>query len=255
MSFNKKSGPSAQSDPSDADESDSSNTPTPGLKADNVPVPISKVGQRKTAADTYLEKATPKTIVDDMIPPDDRPAMARVLRISSPSQEAATAPARPSKSRPDSVGSSVGKDGLTKKQRQNQKKKERHREARAREEAARLEQLRAHQKQLETIRLNNQIKAAEKRSSQTNAWQSPNQPSLQDSVYTVQNLSDENLTIVGHPSDGAASEEGWQEVTSRAAKRAASKSAEKSGSGTEASEESFSVGESDERRNLLKSQP
>jgi hypothetical protein len=115
----------------------------------------------------------------------------------------------------------VGKDGLTKKQRQNLKKKERHREARARDEAVRQEQLRAHQRQLETIRLNSQIKAAEKQSSQPNVWQQAGPPSMEDSVYTIRNVSDENLTTLGHRSDGTASEEGWQEVTSKAAKKAA----------------------------------
>jgi hypothetical protein len=190
-----------------------------------------------------------------MLAPEDRPAVARVLRISSPSQDTSTPPTtRPSKSRTESAGLSVDKDGLTKKQRQNQKKKERHREARAREEAARQEQLRAHQKQLETIRLNTQIKAAEKRSTQS-AWQRSDPPSLQESVYTVQNLSDENLTTVGHPSDGAASEEGWQEVTSKAAKRAAQKSSEKSGSGTDGSEESLSVGDTEEGKTSQTGQP
>lgn len=71
---------------------------------------------------------------------------------------------------------------------------------------------------------------------------------LVDSVYTVQNLSEENLTTVGHRSDGAASEEGWQEVTSRSAKRASQKEkvSEKSWSGTERSEMGSSVGESEE---------
>ena len=74
------------------------------------------------------------------------------------------------------------------------------------------------------------------------------QEGLGDSVYTVQNLSEENLTTVGHRSDGAASEEGWQEVTSRSAKRASQKEkvSEKSWSGTERSEVGSSVGESEE---------
>jgi hypothetical protein len=190
-----------------------------------------------------------------MVPPEDRPAVARVLRISSPNQETATIPTCQFTSHPDSTGPITDKDGLTKKQRQNQKKKERHREARAREEAARLEQLRAHQKQLETIRMNSQIKAAEKRSSQASAWQSNQPASLKDSVYSLQNVSDENLTTIGLPSDGAASEEGWQEVTSRAAKRSAAKSAEKSGSGTEASEENVSVGGTDGGSGSSRRQP
>jgi hypothetical protein len=144
----------------------------------------------------------------------------------------------------------VDKDGWTKKQRQNLKKKERHREARAREEAIRQSQLRAHQKELETIRLNSQIKAAEKKSTQPSAWQQTGRPAMEDSVYTVRNLSEENLTTVGHPSDGAGSEEGWQEVTSRAAKKAASlkTGTEKSASGTDGSEFSSSVDENEEVR-------
>jgi len=210
-----------------------------------------------------------------MIPQEDRPAVARVMRISSPSNDTTTTPSRPPKPRTESAGSggpAVDKDGLTKKQRQNQKKKERHREAKAREEAIRQSQLRAHQKELETIRLNSQIKAAEKKSAAgaavpINAWQQtgrPNvdqPPAMDDSVYTIRNLSEENLTTLGHRSDGAASEEGWQEVTSRAAKKAAaaaaaaSSSSQKATSGTEGSEEvSSSVGDSEEG-SVLKVRP
>jgi hypothetical protein len=163
------------------------------------------------------------------------------------------------------IGPVVDKDGLTKKQRQNQKKKERHREAKAREEAIRQSQLRAHQKELETIRLNSQIKAAEKKSVNTNpinAWQQTGRPNvdqpsaMDDSVYTIRNVSDENLTTLGHRSDGAASEEGWQEVTSKAAKKAAAAtSSQKATSGTEGSEEvSSSLGDSEEG-SVLKVRP
>ena len=186
-----------------------------------------------------------------MIPEEDKPKVARVMRITSPSQEPSTKPIAPSHVEPQTTGPAVDKDGLTKRQRQNQKKKERHREARAREEASRQERLRAHQKELETIRLNSQIKAAEKKVTHTNAWQQQpqqtGQPAMEDSVYTVRNLSDENLTTVGHRSDGQASEEGWQEVTSKAAKRAAGqKVGEKAQSTTEGSEEISSVGDSEE---------
>jgi len=174
-----------------------------------------------------------------MIPEDDRPKVARVMRISSPSQPLTIpANAKPAQTQsPDVSGAAVGKDGLTRKQRQNQKKKERHREARAREEAIRQEQLRAHQRQLETIRLNCQIKAAEKQSSRPNIWQQSQPPAMEDSVYTVRDLSDENLTTVGHRSDGTASEEGWQEVTSKAAKKAAATAASSKSHHAEASEE------------------
>jgi hypothetical protein len=157
-----------------------------------------------------------------MIPEEDRPKMARVMRISSPSQPTLIpSHAKPVRIEPaDPAGPAVGKDGLTKKQRQNLKKKERHREARARDEAVRQEQLRTHQRQLETIRLNSQIKAAEKQSSQPNVWQQAEPPTMEDSVYTIRNVSDENLTTLGHRSDGTASEEGWQEVTSKAVKKA-----------------------------------
>ena len=85
---------------------------------------------------------------------------------------------------------------------------------------------------------------------------------MDDSVYTIRNLSDEeNLTTWGHRSDGAASEEGWQEVTSRAAKKAASlvnaaaSSSQKGTSGTEGSEDvSSSVGDSEEG-SVLKVRP
>jgi hypothetical protein len=184
-----------------------------------------------------------------MIPPEDRPAVARVLRISSPSLGDNKTSSRPQQPPSDSVsGPATDKDGLTKKQRQNLKKKERHREARAREDAIRQSQLRAHQKELETLRLNSQIKAAEKKPTQPNVWQQTGRPAMEDSVYTVQNLSEENLTTVGHPSDGAGSEEGWQEVTSRAAKKVASLKVgtEKSGSGTDGSDASSSIDESEE---------
>ena len=71
---------------------------------------------------------------------------------------------------------------------------------------------------------------------------------MEDSVYTVRNLSEENLTTIGHPSDGAGSEEGWQEVTSRAAKKTASLkgSTEKSGSGTDGSDVSSDIDEAEE---------
>lgn len=211
----------------------------------------------KSVAEKRFEKITPTTSVDDMIPAEDRPAVARILRISSPSVESTKPSSRPQQPRSDSgPGPAVDKDGLTKKQRQNLKKKERHREARAREEAIRQSQLRAHQKELETIRLNSQIKAAEKKSAQPNAWQQTGRPAMEDSIYTVRNLSEENLTTVGHPSDGAGSEEGWQEVTSRAAKKAASLKAgtEKSASGTDGSEVSSSIDESEEA-SLPKARP
>jgi len=203
----------------------------------------------KSAAEKRFEQITPTTSVDDMIPPEDRPTVARVLRISSPSASENKASSRPQRPRSDSgSGPAVDNDGLTKKQRQNLKKKERHREARAREEASRQSQLRAHQKELETIRLNSQIKAAEKKSPQPNAWRQTGRPSMEDSVYTVRNLSEENLTTIGHPSDGAGSEEGWQEVTSRATKKAASLkgSTEKSGSGTDGSDVSSDIDEAEE---------
>jgi len=190
-----------------------------------------------------------------MIPEEDRPKVARVMRISSPSQPLTTpSNAKPAQTQsPDVAGAAVGKDGLTKKQRQNQKKKERHREARAREEAVRQEQLRAHQRQLETIRLNSQIKAAEKQSSRPNIWQQSGPPTMEDSVYTVRDLSDENLTTVGHRSDGTASEEGWQEVTSKAAKKAAAAASSKS-QYAEASEE-ISGGETSEDGSTAKGRP
>jgi hypothetical protein len=181
-----------------------------------------------------------------MIAPEDRPAVARVMRISSPSQGSTDSPARPIKPRADSSIVAVDKDGLTKKQRQNLKKKERHREARAREEAIRQSQLRAHQKDLETIRLNNQIKAAEKKTTQPNAWQQSDRSTMNDSVYTVRNLSEENLTTVGHRSDGAGSEEGWQEVTSKAAKKATAKSVEKQGGSSDGSEATSSGDDSED---------
>lgn len=199
----------------------------------------------------------PKTVVDDMIPQEDRPAVARVLRISSPSKENAPSSPRPAAAGTGSSRSlAVDNDGLTKKQRQNRKKKERHREARAREEAIRQSQLRAHQKELETIRLNSQIKEAEKKSAQINAWQHTGLPTMEDSVYTIRNLSEENLTTLGHRSDGAMSEEGWQEVTSKAAKRAAVNKtvAEKATSGTDASEDLSSFGDSEEG-SVLKVRP
>jgi hypothetical protein len=252
---------------SDADESDALDTPTPApSKKQPSSLPFDALStQKKNAAETRFEKITPKTAVDDMIPQEDRPAVARVMRISSPSNNSSTAPStapsRPTNPRAESsTGPATDKDGLTKKQRQNQKKKERHREAKAREEAIRQSQLRAHQKELETIRLNSQIKAAEKKSSvPINAWQQtgrPNipaaeqqQPGMDDSVYTIRNLSEENLTTLGHRSDGAVSEEGWQEVTSRAAKKAAvamAAGSAKGASGTEGSEDVSSLGDSEE---------
>jgi len=175
-----------------------------------------------------------------MIPHEDRPAVARVMRISSPAQGSSEPPpARPVQPHADTSSLAVDKDGLTKKQRQNLKKKERHREARAREEALRQSQLRAHQKDLETIRLNQQIKAAEKKSTQPTAWQQSGRPTMDESVYTIRNLSEENLTTVGHRSDEAGSEEGWQEVTSKAAKKtAAPKAVEKLTSSSDRSETS-----------------
>ena len=190
-----------------------------------------------------------------MIPPEDRPAVARVMRISSPSSNQSTSATSPSGlTNPRIAGPAVDKDGLTKKQRQNQKKKKRHREARAREEAIRQSQLRAHQKELETIRLNSQIKAAEKKSSPPlNAWQQTDRPIMEDSVYTIRDLSDENLTTLGHRSDGAASEEGWQEVTSRAVKKAASKAGTEK-TGTDGSEDISSI-EGSEEGSVLKVRP
>jgi len=256
--------------PSDADESDALDTPTPApTKKQPTSLPFDSLSaHNKNAAETRFEKVTPKTSVDDMIPQEDRPAVARVMRISSPSNETTTpSTPRPANPRADSTGSglAIDKDGLTKKQRQNQKKKERHREAKAREEAIRQSQLRAHQKELETIRLNSQIKAAEKKSSTNpiNAWQQSGRPNvdqpsaLDESVYTIRNLSEENLTTLGHRSDGAASEEGWQEVTSKAAKKAAAaaSSSQKATSGTEGSEEvSSSLGDSEEG-SVLKVRP
>jgi hypothetical protein len=196
--------------------------------------------QVKTEAQSRLDLVVPKTVVDDMLPPEDKPSVARVLRISSPA---------PPKSPPPSSHTAkdvsfVGKDGLTKKQRQNQKKKERHREARAREEIARQEQLRAHQKELETIRLNDQIKKAERKSVQTSVWPQAGSPSLSDSVYTVRDLSDENLGTIG--SDGAGSD-GWQEVTSKGAKRGAfPRTVEKTGSFTDRSDEVSSKDDSED---------
>ncbi len=189
-----------------------------------------------------------------MIPPEDRPAVARVMRISSPSSHQSTPTTSSSGlTNPRTAGPAVDKDGLTKKQRQNQKKKERHREARAREEAIRQSQLRAHQKELETIRLNSQIKSSEKKSSPPNAWQQTGRPVMEDSVYTIRDLSDENLTTLGHRSDGAASEEGWQEVTSRAVKKAASKAGTEK-SGTDVSEDISSI-EGSEEGSVLKVRP
>src|SRR5271155_1399063 len=193
--------------PSDADESDALDTPTPApTKKQPTSLPFDSLSAPpKSAAETRFEKITPKTSVDDMIPQEDRPAVARVMRISPPSNETSTPPvSRSANPRVETtgIGPVVDKDGLTKKQRQNQKKKERHREAKAREEAIRQSQLRAHQKELETIRLNSQIKAAEKKSVQPNAWQQTGPPpAMDESVYTIRNLSDENLTTVGHRSD------------------------------------------------------
>ena len=190
-----------------------------------------------------------------MIPPEDRPAVARIMRISPPSSDQSAPNTSSALTNARTSGPAVNSDGLTKKQRQNQKKKERQREARAREEAVRRSQLQAHQKELETIRLNSQIKAAEKKSSQpqTNAWQQTGRPAMEDSVYTIRNLSDENLTTVGHRSDGAASEEGWQEVTSRSGKKVASKAGTEK-SGTDGSEDISSIEGSDEG-SVLKVRP
>ena len=70
---------------------------------------------------------------------------------------------------------------------------------------------------------------------------------MDESVYTIRNLSEENLTTLGHRSDGTASEEGWQEVTSKAAKKAAAAAAQRATSLTEGSEEvSSSLGDSEE---------
>lgn len=233
---------------SDADESDVMDTPTPapskkqsaGISGDTLSA------QNKSAAESRFERITPKTVVDDMIPEEDRPAVARVMRISSPSEQLAPTSPRPANARAESSsGPAIDKDGLSKKQRQNLKKKERHREARAREEAIRQSQLRAHQKELETIRLNSQIKAAEKKSSQPNVWQQTGRPAMEDSVYTIRNLSEENITTLGHRSDGAASEEGWQEVTSRAAKKTSQKAGTEK-SGTDCSEDISSLEGSEE---------
>jgi hypothetical protein len=209
----------------------------------------------RNAAESRFERITPKTAVDDMIPPEDRPAVARVLRISSPSSDQSTPTTSSGLTNTRTSGPAVDSDGLTKKQRQNQKKKERHREARAREEAIRQSQLRAHQKELETIRLNSLIKAAEKKSSQppVNAWQQTGRPTMEDSVYTIRNLSEENLTMLGHGSDGAASEEGWQEVTSRGTKKAVSKSGNEKG-GTDGSEDISSI-EGSEEGSVLRVRP
>ena len=240
---------------SDTDESDALNTPTP---APSKKPSMSQSGppRRKTAAESHYERTISKTPVDDMIPDEDRPKVARVMRISSPLQPSTT----PSKAKPpqtqstDLSGPAIGKDGLTKKQRQNQKKKERHREARAREEAVRQEQLRAHQRQLEMIRLNSQIKASENQSSPPNIWQHSGPPAMEDSVYTIRNLSDENLTTVGHRSDGAASEEGWQEVTSKAAKKAAAAAAASKSQYAEPSDE-ISSDETSEDGSTAKGRP
>jgi len=226
---------------SDAEDSDVLDTPTPVPSRPSNQESDAPQIQRKTAAESRLEKTVRKTVVDDMLLPEDKPAVARVLRISSPAPQTSVHP--PSRPHPTKDDLSSGKDGLTKKQRQNQKKKERHREARAREEAARQEQLRAHQKELETIRLNNQIKKAERKST-TNVWQQSVPASLSDSVYTVRDLSDENLTTIG--SDGAGSDEGWQEVTSKGAKRAAYHRVEKTGSSTDRSDELSSKDDNDD---------
>lgn len=246
---------------SEADESDAIDTPTPApSKKQTAGASLDSTSSLpKSAAEERLDRTVAKTAVDDMIPEEDRPKVARVMRITSPSEEPTTKSITVSHVESPSTGPAVDKDGLTKRQRQNQKKKERHREARAREEAARLERLKAHQKELETIRLNSQIKAAEKKVGQTSVWgqqpQQTGQPAMEDSVYTVRNLSDENLTTVGHRSDGQASEEGWQEVTSKAAKRAAAqKTGDKAQSTTEGSEEISSVGDSEEG-SLPKVQP
>jgi hypothetical protein len=218
-----------------------SKKPSLGVSSGNLALP------GKNAAESRFERITSKSNVDDMIPEEDRPVVARVMRIT-PSSEQPT-PQSPRLANAPVGGSTrppLSKDGLTKKQRQNQKKKERHREARAREEAIRQSQLRAHQKELETIRLNSQIKAAEKKPTHPGPWQKIGQPAMEDSVYTIQNLSDENLTTLGHRSDGAASEEGWQEVTSRTAKKATSQKAGTEKSGTDGSEDILSIEGSDE---------
>ena len=143
---------------SDADESDTLDTPTPQPSKKLTAVPgDALLTHSRNAAESRFERITPKTAVDDMIPPEDRPAVARVLRISSPSSDQSAPTTSSGLTNTRTSGPAVGSDGLTKKQRQNQKKKERHREARAREEAVRQSQLRAHQKELETIRLNSLI--------------------------------------------------------------------------------------------------
>lgn len=68
---------------------------------------------------------------------------------------------------------------------------------------------------------------------------------MEDSVYTIRNLSEENITTLGHRSDGAASEEGWQEVTSRAAKKTSQKAGTEK-SGTDCSEDISSLEGSEE---------
>lgn len=243
---------------SDADESDTLDTPTPApSKKQSAKEPLGSIAaQNKNDAEAWLERITPRTAVDDMIPRQDRPTVARVLRIAPTEQDPGSTSSLPPGTRTDTAGPPVGNDGLTKKQRQNQKKKERHREARAREEAIRQSQLRAHQKELETIRLNSQIKAAEKRVGKGNAWQNY-APAMDESVYTIRNLSDDNLTTTEHRSDGAASEEGWQEVTSRARKAAAQTVAEKVMSSTDGSDSISSVGDSEEGsvRSMLKVRP
>jgi hypothetical protein len=219
----------------DADESDAQDTPTP------VPSKKRFVSQIKSAAELRLDKLTPKTAVDDMIPDDEKPAVARILRISPSSDQPSTSqkPTNPHVETPSPT--------LTRKQRQNQKKQEKKREAKARDEAIRQSQLQAHLKDLETIRLNTQIKESEKKVAQMNVW-AQGRPSMEDSVYTIRDLSDENLTTTEYRSDEAASEEGWQEVMSKAAKKAVVQkaTADKGTSGTEGSEEMSSLGDSEE---------
>ena len=201
-----------------------------------------------------------------MIPEVDKPAVARVMRIAPSDQPPTSSPQSPSNSPGDNSGPAVDKDGLTKKQRQNRKRREKHREVRAREEAIRQSQLRAHQRELETIRLNSQIQAAERRPAQTNVWEQTGHPSMEESVYTIRNLSEENLTTAERRSDGATSEEGWQEVTSKAAKKAAvQKSAaqkgekpgvDKAASATDGSEDTISsLGDSEDGAMLTRRAP
>jgi len=249
------------STPSDADESDALDTPTPAPKREIANIPLSSlVIDATTKSESHLGKNTPKTIVDDMLEPEAHPP--RVMRITSPSQAFVSSSEFARTTKAEALaGPHVGSDGLTKKQRQNQKKKERQREARARDEADRKLQLRAHQDALEAIRLNSQIRAAERKAAQqsNDVWgkQTGSLTGMDESVYTIRNLSEENLTTFGHPSDTAGSEEGWQEVTSKAAKKVLSQKAsrEKVVGGTDGSEEFSSLGESEDASVLKAASP